>query len=753
MLPRFGIRGKLFLSILAILLVSYSTLIYITVMGLYSSLEDDIIKALAMKLKYIQSQYLARADIIKYSIMQPASDDLVQKHLQARDKVWLTNALQQWYKNLPLIDFLTVVDAEKRVVARGFSDLSGDRYELADVVDLAFRGGKPAVSTELAPYALLCREGKTKYCAPPAGGKAMMLTVVVPIVTPEGVVLGAIVAGDILNDAPHIPFKLQEIVGKEVEVAITQGGRRIASSLAEETLLPATIAPEIIAKLKKGHPYRGEGTIGGKPYETVFAPIKNIRGEFIGSFSVALSKENIKKIRRDNLRNILASATVGIFLTCVLAFVVARKLSGPLRELARGARMIETGDLSQRFGIAQRDEVGMLANSFNSMADALAGRDRTIRENTQELQGLNEQLEKKVAERTTELRMEMGRLEAILTSMAEGVVVTDHDNRVILCNPAAQKIFDLVPHRILYKHIEEVCEAGDYCVLVDYIRQMREANGQAATREEETDVKGKKLRINIAPLLDEAGEFAGVVMSIRDVTMEEEVDRMKTEFISTVSHELKTPLTSMKGSLQYIMTKGQMSTDTERELLAVCLRNTDRLIRLINDILDISKIEAGKMDFSLKPQNMGELAIYAIEEISGFAMKRNVAIENSVGADLPLIYGDHDRLIQVITNLLSNAVKFSPEGNAVLVSAQREGNYVAVSVTDHGKTIQWSDRGKLFKKFQQVHVIGAGGGGGTGLGLAICKEIIERHHSKIYYQESVAGGNVFTFTVPVYEEC
>ncbi len=753
MLPRFGIRGKLFLSILAILLVSYSTLIYVTVKGLYSYLEEDIIKALAMNLKYIQSQYLARADIIKYSLMQPASADLVQKHLQARDKVWLTNALQQWYKNLPLIDFLTVVDAEKRVVARGFSNLSGDRYELADVVDRAFRGGKPLVSTELAPYALLCREGKTKYCVPPAGGQAMMLTVVVPIVTPDGVLLGAIVAGDIINDAPHLPFKLQEIVGKEAEVAITQGGRRIASSLAEETLLPATIAPDIIDKLKKGQPYRGEGTIGGKPYETVFAPIKNIRGEFIGSFSVALSKENIKKIRRDNLRNILASATVGILLTCVLAFVVARKLSGPLRKLAAGARMIETGDLSQRVVIAQRDEVGMLANSFNSMADALAERDRTIRGNTRELQELNEQLEKKVAERTTELRMEMGRLEAILTSMAEGVVVTDHDNRVILVNPAAQKIFDLVPHRILYKQIEEVCEAGDYCVLVDYIRQMREANGQAASREEEADVRGKKLRINIAPLLDEAGEFAGVVMSIRDVTMEQEVDRMKTEFISTVSHELKTPLTSMKGSLQYIMTKGQMLTETERELLAVCLRNTDRLIRLINDILDISKIEAGKMEFSLKPQNIGELVIYAIEEISGFAMKRNVAIENSVDADLPLVYGDHDRLIQVITNLLSNAVKFSPEGKDVLVSAQREGNYVAVSVTDNGKAIQWSDRDKLFKKFQQVHVIGAAGGGGTGLGLAICKEIIERHHSRIYYQESITGGNVFTFTVPVYEEC
>jgi signal transduction histidine kinase len=208
----------------------------------------------------------------------------------------------------------------------------------------------------------------------------------------------------------------------------------------------------------------------------------------------------------------------------------------------------------------------------------------------------------------------------------------------------------------------------------------------------------------------------------------------------------------MKGSLQYILNRGRWQTDTEPELLTVCLRNTDRLIRLINNILDISKIEAGKLDFSLKQQSIGELVRYAIEEISGFAMNRNVMVNNYIGNDLPQIYGDHDRLIQVLTNLLSNAVKFSPVGKTVLLSVKREGNYVAVSVADEGETIRWSDRDKLFRKFQQLHPIGVTEGGGTGLGLAICKEIIERHHGRIYYQEGVGGGNVFTFTVPVYEE-
>ncbi|HTY20227.1 MAG TPA: ATP-binding protein [Geobacteraceae bacterium] len=752
MLPRFGIRGKLFSSILLILLISYSTLIYITVKRLYASLDEDINQELETNLRYVQGQYLNRADTIKFSIMQTAASAAFQEHLQSGDRIWLRNALQLCYKNLPVIDFLTVVDRENRVIARGFSGLTGDVFDLGPVVTRALQLKQPTVSTELANYGLLCREGKTSYCNLSARGEAMVVAVAVPIISQGNVLLGAIVSGDILNESPHLPFKMQQIVGKEVEVNITQGGESITSTHPGEVPFRASVSPEVIDILRAGRHYRGMAEIGGKPCETVFEPIRNIKGEFIGSLSVALSRENVNRIRRENLRNIIASAMVGIFLSFGLAFVVARRLTGPLRELTSGVRMIETGELTRRVAIDQRDEVGLLARSFNSMADTLLERDRIIRENTRELQRLNEQLERKVVERTTELRIGMGRLEAILTSMAEGVVVTDHDNRVILCNPAAQKIFDLVPHRILNQQIEDLCDSGEYCILVDYIKKVRETDGQTSIREGEFHARGKKLKINISPLLDEAGVFEGVVMSFRDATMEEEVDRMKTEFISTVSHELKTPLTSMKGSLQYIMTKGKWLTEMERELLLVCMRNTDRLIRLINDILDISKIEAGKVDFSLKPQNIQELSNYAVEEISGFAMNRNVSIENEVGAALPMVYGDYDRLIQVLTNLLSNAVKFSPEGKNVLVSARRDGNYVAVSVADQGKAIQWSDRDKLFRKFQQLHAVGAVAGGGTGLGLAICKEIIERHHGRIYYQESDDGGNVFTFTVPVFEE-
>jgi signal transduction histidine kinase len=241
-------------------------------------------------------------------------------------------------------------------------------------------------------------------------------------------------------------------------------------------------------------------------------------------------------------------------------------------------------------------------------------------------------------------------------------------------------------------------------------------------------------------------------MSIRDVTVEEAVDRMKTEFISTVSHELKTPLTSMKGALQFVMTKSAHLNETDRELLSVSLRNTDRLIRLVNDILDISKIEAGRIDFNCRPLSVCTLTRSALEEIRGFAMQKNLAISNEVNESLPLVYGDQDRLMQVLSNLLSNAIKFSPKDGTIIISAWRDGNYVTIAVVDQGKEVEWADREKLFKKFQQFDTEQNGGRDGTGLGLAICKEIIERHHGRIYYQVRDTGGNQFAFTVPVCEE-
>ncbi len=473
--------------------------------------------------------------------------------------------------------------------------------------------------------------------------------------------------------------------------------------------------------------------------------------------SVYISREELASIREKTFEHIMVSAAFGILLSFALAYLLARKLTGPARELSLGAERIEVGDFAHRVNVAASDEFGSLAASFNKMAEALEEREITIKRKTLDLEilnrslhELNEKLEIKVAERTAALETGKGRLEAILTSMAEGVLVTDQENRIILFNPSAQRIFDMSPHKALGQHIDQVCSLGGFCQLLEFIREIQNGDYLSEGREEHLEIKGKKLKVNMSPLLDKSWEFAGVVMSIRDVTLEEEIDRMKTEFISTVSHELKTPLTSIKGSLQIILRRSSELHDTERELLIVCQRNTDRLIRLISDILDISRIESGSIDFNFKPESVGRIVSEAIEEMTGFASEHYITLIDTAGCDLPPVFADCDRLLQVMTNLLSNAIKFSPEGQTVTVETERIGDFVAVSIIDNGLIIRKTERNKLFRKFQRLGGNEPDERGGTGLGLAICKEIIEKHHGRIYYRSRMGGGNIFTFTVPVY---
>jgi PAS domain S-box-containing protein len=750
MQPRFGIRTKLLLSILAILLVSYSTLLYSTMKTLSASLRTEIDRNLDANLKFARSQYFDRAEIVKYSLMQSAVSETVQQRMRERDLAWLARRLERWHAVLPFLELMVVLDTDKRVLARLNGPANGEPLDLPGVVDQAMAGKRVSISTEIIPAAFLCSSGVADFCRTAGKGEALVVTVTIPVIGADGKVLGCIVTGDILNQHPNLPGQLQEVFSNDVEVAISQRGLRIASSMAHNLAGSSSLAPGVIDVLERGEVFRGEAEIGSKRYETAIDPLLNSRGEFVGSLSVAVSTERFKKIRRENLENIIASAFLGIFCSFGMAFVASRQLTGPLRQLATGARRIEEGDLDQRVEDSHDDEVGMLASSFNTMAEALKERDGIITRKTADLQNLNEQLEKMVDQRTGALTMEMGRLEAVLTSMDEGVVVTDLNNSVVLFNPAAQQMFELMPHRVVGQPIERICEGGEFSPLLDRIRDLGHSDAGSGTKEE-LSVKGKRLNVCLSSLSDEAGAFAGIVLSIRDVTVEEQVDRMKTEFISTVSHELKTPLTSMKGSLQLLLNRGKWLTETERQLLSVCFRNTQRLIRLIGEILDISGIESGGMAFKFKPVSIGEVAVYAVEEIKSYAMGRDITIVNSVGQHLPPVYGDSDRLIQVVTNLLSNAVKFSPEGKVVMVNAEQEGNYVTVSVADRGRVIEWSDRDKLFKKFQQIESSDRKVGG-TGLGLAICKEIVERHHGRIFYTAAKEWGNTFSFTVPIIGE-
>ncbi|MSM39327.1 MAG: HAMP domain-containing protein [Geobacter sp.] len=749
-----GIRTKLLLAVFFLLVISFSILLVSTLVSIDSFVVRQIDTELAEQLGYVQHHFYERTETVRDSLGQQLTSPTMQEHLRADDRIWLSAALQRWKAILPFLDLFSIVNADQMTLARLNTAEPVGRFAMPDLLDKAFSEKKPVVSTELVSVKALSMEaGSAKVPLQSVNGGVMMVTLVLPVIDATGKVIGAVVAGDVLNGDNFLPIQYRSLFGDKGEIMVSQFDTTIVSSSRQEMINGTRVAPEIMEELKSGQAYYGRVETGEMPYRSSYVPILNGRGGFIGSLAVAVSTADYQKIRNNTKQNVLNTAVVSMMLLLVIAVVISRKLAEPLRRLARGVRMIEAGDLEQQVEVTSSDEVGQLARSFNSMVKTLAERKRIIESKTDDLQKLNERLEKIVTERTSQLQLEMGMLETVLTCMAEGMVVVDSQGCVVRFNPAAQKIFDIVPCRVIGHSLTQLADQEGFAELIRFAQSVgADEEGMGGAGERTIHVKGKQLQVSVSQLVECSGERAGVVVSLRDVTAEAEVDRMKSDFISTVSHELKTPLTSIKGALQFIMNKGKWLTTTERELINVCLRNSDRLSRLISDILDISKIEAGRVELILRPESANELVVNAIEEIKGVALARGITVINSVPVDLPLVYGDHDRLVQVLTNLLSNAVKFSPEQKVVVVSAVHVGNYVTISVTDSGRPIQWADRDKLFRKFQQIERDDMGTRGGTGLGLAICKEIVERHHGRIYYENSQSGGNVFSFTVPVCEE-
>ncbi len=252
-----------------------------------------------------------------------------------------------------------------------------------------------------------------------------------------------------------------------------------------------------------------------------------------------------------------------------------------------------------------------------------------------------------------------------------------------------------------------------------------------------------------APMKDAQGTITGVIGVALDITEKQKIEKLKNEFVSTVSHELRTPLTSIRGSLG-LMAGGVAGvlTDQGKALLDIAIRNSDRLGRLINDILDIEKIESGKMDYAFKDLGLHSLLKQAIEANRSYGEPLSVSFELGIVPNGVRIWADEDRLMQVLANLLSNAAKYSPRGGKISLWAERKDSNIRVSVKDHGAGIPEAFKGRIFQRFAQADSSDTKLKGGTGLGLAVSKAIVEGHNGRMNFEKAEGGGTIFYFEIP-----
>ena len=352
------------------------------------------------------------------------------------------------------------------------------------------------------------------------------------------------------------------------------------------------------------------------------------------------------------------------------------------------------------------------------------------------------------------LRASEARLRSYFEHAPVGIVLVSRDGAVLNVNPALSAITGYDKEELLEGGLPFLLGPG-HVARIEEIRTLIGTllSGEMPSFELELPFATKDgrsifLEVTVSLMHDEKGEPVELVAVVQDVTVRKEAERLKDEFVSVTSHELRTPLTSIRGALG-LLAGGVVGDlpDSARRMLDVAVVSTDRLIRLINDILDLERLTSGTLSLSLEACDAASLASRAVEEIRGAADALGVEVR-AASVD-GRVWADPDRVIQTLTNLIGNAIKFSPRSATVEVSAQVEGDHVRFAVEDHGPGIPADQLETVFERFRQVDASDSRAKGGTGLGLAICRTIVEQHGGRIWAESVLGEGTVFSFTLPV----
>ncbi|GAB4447327.1 MAG: hypothetical protein OHK0015_51320 [Chloroflexi bacterium OHK40] len=359
-------------------------------------------------------------------------------------------------------------------------------------------------------------------------------------------------------------------------------------------------------------------------------------------------------------------------------------------------------------------------------------------------------------------RADQQRTRAVVDATNDAILVLDEQRRPMVVNRRARFFFGLTEHDLIGKGLEQLNGLfgrifADGQRFSGWLRELLNSQSERAVEEFQIiSPEPRLLQCYSAPVMDQQDHYLGRILVFRDITREREVERMKNDFVSTVSHELRTPLTSIRGALQLVL--GQPDAGRPgmaaglpaqgRDLLSISLTNTERLIRLINDILDIAKIEQGRIQLRRETLSAEELCRSAAAEVSAIAEGRDITVELRLPAGLPPVLADRDRSVQILVNLLSNAIKFSPPGQRVVISAHSEGSTVSFSIQDWGRGIAPEDQARIFQKFQQIDSSATRDVGGTGLGLAISKALVEEQGGRMWLETRPGHGSTFSFSLP-----
>lgn len=459
----------------------------------------------------------------------------------------------------------------------------------------------------------------------------------------------------------------------------------------------------------------------GHRVQVMITPIEGENGNPYGVIKIVASMEDVYKQMKD-INQIFATGTViALLVTAVLGILLAQTITRPISDMRRQAIEMAKGNYSRKVKVHSHDEIGQLALAFNNLS-------------------------KKLQQARSSTESERRKLSSVLSHMTDGVIATDRKGDIILLNDPAEKMLNVSRETALDQSVLEVLGIQEEFTLDHLYEEPDSVLLDFSTRNEPYI-----LRASFSVIQKETGKANGLIAVLYDVTEQERIDRERREFVANVSHELRTPLTTMRSYLEALTDGAWQDPNIAPQFLTVTQEETERMIRLVNALLQLSKLDSTEHRLMKEWVDFTDFFNNIIDRFE-MSKEQNVSFKRSFSKKSRFIDMDADKITQVLYNIISNALKYSPEGGTVTYRLRDRGDILEISVSDQGMGIPKENVEKIFERFYRVDKARSRQMGGTGLGLAIAKEMIEAHGGSIWAKSEEGKGTTIYFTLPMAKE-
>ncbi|GIN70812.1 PAS domain-containing sensor histidine kinase [Bacillus sp. J14TS2] len=538
-------------------------------------------------------------------------------------------------------------------------------------------------------------------------------------------VVNVIEREDLLSTPPELQEEM-DLLAESIQSRLTvldQAGNVLADSEDSPAEMDNHLnRPEVKQVLQdqaaSGLSIRYSKTLG---FHMMYVTVPMMEGdETVGAIRVAYSLQKIDLALRKLWISISISLLTVFLLTGLIGTRLAKSISKPIEEMISVSARLKEKDFSARVHHQPRGELGQLATSINTLASSLKNQMETIQENEQQLSG-------------------------VLANMTSGVLLVDMQGRILLANKAMAQFMGEDPQAFPGKMHMDASRNLEFSSLMEECLK----TGQELRKEITFYYPRERIMdVHLAPYVRENQVRKGMIAVLHDVTEVRRLENMRRDFVANVSHELKTPITSVKGFAETLLDGAMHDEDVCREFLSIIYQESERLHRLISELLYLSRIEQHHIPLKLEQMNMTEAVWNMVNTIQKEAKKKKLTLVLPEQRHDIWMEGEKDRVHQIVLNLLSNAIAYTPEEGKIVVELWEEADQVKLSISDTGIGIPASELPRIFERFYRVEKARSRRSGGTGLGLAIVKHLTESHHGKIEVQSEEGKGTTFIITLP-----